>query len=267
MAERSKLENVASLAREIKERVCLPSRPIGLSVLGHADEMCDGAKRPSRRGMTSPVCLAANQVRTMGWTIGITLEDHFCVFAAAGLGHMELPEYLRNGRMGSHHTITKELGINIQENLERKCFFRPGSTRGIMLTPATEPKFLPQGVVIYGNPSQIGKIAKAVAWYTGRTVPVSAGGFGGCIVAAAAIRDKKCAIVMPCSGEKIMGHTEENDIFLACPTEDLPKIVEGMKETDFILPYPTAKYLMFEPRVPKDYPIDYQSYREHMKKR
>lgn len=252
---------VAELTREIKERACLTYKPIGLSLIKKEDEIPEGARRPSQRGLAWPVCLAENLVRTLGWTIALTMDDHFCIMAAAGLGHIELPDYLQRGGMGSHHTKTEDLGIKLQETLEA-CFFEPRSTAGIMLTPATDPMFVPQGVVIYGNPSQIGKIAKGIAWYRGEPVPASAGGNGGCIVAAwAAIKDKRPRVVLPCSGEKILGHTEENDVWLSCPVEELPDIIEGMKGTDFLLPYPTAKYLMFEPRVPKDYPLDVKTYK------
>jgi uncharacterized protein (DUF169 family) len=258
---------VMELATEIKKRVSLKSEPIGVSLIKSEDEIPKDARRPSkRRGLALPVCLAWNLVRTEGWTVALTLHEHFCTFAAAGLGHIALPEYLQEGKMGAHHTRTKETGKALQERYQRTCFFEAGSTIGIMMTPATDPMFIPQGLVIYGNPSQIGKIAKAITWFRGEPVSGSAGGIGGCIVAAASIRDKKPIIVMPSSGEKILGHTEENDIFLTCPIEMLPAIVEGLKATDYILPYPTVKYLLFEPKVPKNYPIDYLSYRSYIER-
>jgi uncharacterized protein (DUF169 family) len=257
------LVEMADLARETRDRVCLAGRPVGISLIDDPAQIPARAKRPSARGLVWPVCLAANQVRTLGWTVALTMEDQFCTFAAAGLGHIELPPYLRHGAMGRHHTKTEELGRQIQEKAEAS-FFSPGSSQGVMLTPATDPLFLPEGLFIYGNPTQIGKIAKAITWHTGETVDVSAGGFGGCIAAMAAVRARRPLIILPCSGEKIFGHTEENDIFLACPAADLPRIVEGLRRTDFIQPYPTAKYLMFEPGIPRGYPIDYQSYRKHL---
>ena len=261
MAVEFNQEKVAELAREIRERVCLSYLPIGLSFIKSEDEIPEGARRPSERGQAWPVCLAENMVRTIGWTIAMTLPDHFCIMAAAGLGHIELPAYLQRGKMGSHHTQNEELGLKIQEALEA-YFLEPDSTAGIVLTPATNPLIMPQGVVFYGNPSQIGKIAKGIAWYRGEAVPASAGGVGGCIVASYAIAvEKKPRILMPCSGEKIIGHTEENDVFLATPVEELPDIVKGMKATDFILPYPTAKFMFFEPRVPKSYPMDHKTYK------
>lgn len=252
---------VSELAKEIKERVCLTYKPIGISLLEKVDEIPSGARRPSQRGQAWPVCLAANLVRTRGWTIALTVDDNFCVLASAGLGLIELPEYLKGGGIGSHHTKSKELGIKIQDDLEKR-FIEPGSKVAIVLTPATEPALVPQGVIVYGNPSQIGKISKGIAWYRGEPVPASAGGIGGCIVAAwAAIKDRKPRVVLPCSGEKILGHTEENDLFLACPVEELPDIVEGMEATDLIFPYPTAKYMTFEPTIPKSYPLDLKTYK------
>lgn len=256
---------IQELAWELRERVSLSARPIGLSMIQDEAEIPVSAKRPSQKEMEWSVCMAANQVRNMGWTVAFTVKDHFCLFAAAGLGHLELPPYLQDGKMGSHHTRTEKLGIDIQKKFQDKHFFKPKSTTGIMLTPATDPAFVPQGLVIYGNPTQIGKIAKAITWYTGKTVPVSAGGFGGCIVAAASVRDANCQIVLPCSGEKIWGHTEENEIFLACPISVLPIIVKGLKKTDVILPYPTSKYMIFNPTITKSYPIDMGSYREYVK--
>ena len=81
------------------------------------------------------------------------------------------------------------------------------------------------------------------------------------------LKDKKPRIVLPCSGEKVMGHTEENDIFMAVPVTELPDMVKGMKATDFMLPYPTAKFMFFEPRVPKDYPIDVKTYKAWKKEK
>ena len=261
------LNDIRELSMEIKERVSLANKPIGISIIGDETEIPNRAKRPSERGMVWPVCLAANQVRTMGWTVALTLEDHFCAFAAAGLGFIELPEYLKDGEMGRHHTRTRELGVKIQEGFQKRCFFPPWTTRAVVLTPMTDPMFIPQGMIVYGSPSQIGKLSKAITWFKGEAVPVSAGGFGGCVMASAAIIEGKSAIVLPCSGEKIWGHTEENDIFLASPLKDLPRIVEGLKGTDTILPYPTAKYLMFEPKATKSYPIDMKYYKDRFKKR
>ncbi len=190
---------------------------------------------------------------------------------------------IRKGFMGKacmQHEVTilnehdEELGIHIQEKFQKRYFFDPGSTKGVMVTPATDPMFIPQGLVIYGNPSQIGKIAKGIAWYRGESVYGTAGGFGCCIVAAsAAIRHKIPKVVIPAAGEKILGHCEGNEVLIALPVKDLPEIVAGMEATDFILPYPTAKYLMFEPtRVPKGYPIDllshktYKAWREEKEK-
>jgi len=253
---------IAEIVKEIKERACLSYKPIGLSLIEKSGEIPKEARRPSERGQAWPICLAMNLVRTRGWTIALTVDDNFCILASAGLGFIELPEYLARGKVGSVHAKNEKIGIKLQNGLERH-FFEPRSKLGIILTPATEPTFTPQGVVIYGNPSQIGKISKAITWYQGKPVPASAGGIGGCIVAAwAIIEDKKPRVIVPSSGEKILGHTEENDIFLVCPSEELPVILEGMKGTDYILPYPTAKFMMFEPIVPKNYPIALKTYKD-----
>lgn len=254
-------DKVAELTREIKERVCLTYKPVGLSLIEKEDEIPEQARRPSKYGQAWPVCLAENLVRTYGWTIALTVDDNFCVVASAGLGFIELPDYLKRGGIGRSHTKAEDLGIKIQDDLEKR-FFEPGSKIGIILTPAIEPMFLPQGVVIYGTASQVGKISKGIAYYRGEPVPALAGGFGGCIVAAwTAIKDRRPRVVLPCSGEKILGHLEENDIYLACPVEELPDILDGMKATDSLLPYPTAKFMTFEPRLPKSYPIDLKTYK------
>jgi uncharacterized protein (DUF169 family) len=260
--------NMAEIAREIKERVSLPYNPIGLSLIRNEEEIPKDARRPSKRGTAWPLCLAENMVRTFGWTIALMLEDHFCIFAAAGVGHIELPEYFKEGKMGRYHTKTAELGVKLQ-NFVESCFHESESTLGIMLTPATAPLFMPEGIAFYGNPSQIGKIAKAIVWYRGEPVQVLAGGFGDCILSTwTALMDKKPRIVIPSGGEKTLGHTEENDVFLSMPVQELPDLLEGMKATDHILPYPTAKYLMFEAQAPEGYPIhliSYKTYREWKK--
>jgi uncharacterized protein (DUF169 family) len=260
--------NVAEITREIKERVSLPYKPIGLSLIRNKEEIPKGARRPSKRNTTWPLCLAENMVRTFGWTIALMLEDHFCIFAAAGVGNIELPKYLKKGIMGFYHTKTTELGVKLQDFVE-SCFHESESTLGIMLTPATEPLFMPEWLAFYGNPSQIGKLAKAIAWYRGEPVQVLAGGFGDCILSTwTALLNKKPRIIIPSAGEKILGHSEENDVFLSMPVQEMRDLLEGMKATDHILPYPTAKYLMFEAQAPEGYPIhliSHKTYREWKK--
>lgn len=248
---------VSQLVKEIKNRVSLTNKPIGISLIRDEIEIPPRAKRPSKRDMTWPMCLAENMVRVMGWTVALTLQDHFCMYSAAGLGHIELPEYLQNGAVGVNHAENTDLGLKMQREIET-AFFNPGSTKGVMLTPATDPQFLPQAVFIYGNPTQIGKIAKGIAWYRGEPVFGTAGGFGCCVMAAAsAIKEKVPRVIIPAAGAKILGHCEENEVMVAVPVDDLPEIINGMEATNFLLPYPTAKYLMFEPRrLQKGYPID-----------
>lgn len=260
--------NVAEITQEIKERVSLPHKPIGLSLIKNEAEIPKDARRPSKNNTTWPLCLAENMVRTFGWTIALMLEDHFCIFAAAGVGNIELPEYLKKGKMGTYHTKTTELGLKLQDSIEA-CFLESESTLGIMLTPATNPLFIPEWIAFYGNPSQIGKIAKGITWYRGEPVQVLAGGFGDCILSTwTALIDKKPRIVIPSGGERILGHAEENDVFLSIPLQELPDLLEGMKATDRILPYPTAKYRMFEAQAPEGYPIhllSHNTYREWKK--
>lgn len=257
-------DKVAALVSEIKERVSLTKKPIGVSLFKSLEEIPEKARRPSSRGMAWPFCLAENIVRVLGWTIALTMEDHFCIFGAAGLGHIQLPDYLRNGAIGCQHTRDPQLGKKLQNKVQA-AFFPPESTLGVLLTPATAPLFYPDAVFIYGNPSQVGKIAKGVAWTRGEPVAGTAGGFGCCLVAASsAIIEKKPAVIVPSAGEKVLGHCEENEVLIALPVEDLADVVDGMKATDFLLPYPSGKYMMFEPqKVPKGYPLDLISHKTY----
>ncbi len=246
---------VAEITRQIKDKVSLGRRPIGIARYDDPDEAPAKARIPSAKGEAWPLCLALNLVRTLGWTIALGPEDHFCMFAAAGLGHIEMPDYLGHGAIGCQHTQDDALGRKLQDWIESH-FLEPGA--GLMLTPAIQPRFEPQGVLFYGNPSQVGKIAKGVAWYQGEPVRGWAGGFGCFILGIwASLQAREPRVIIPSSGEKILGHTEENEVLLACPADDLPDVLAGMEATDRILPYPSAKFLMFEPkRFPKGYPID-----------
>lgn len=260
MAAKLDRAKVAELSKEIRERVCLSYRPIGVARVEKEEQIPEGARRP--RGEAWPLCLAENMVRTYGWTIALTADDSLCLWASAGFGFIELPDYLKDGGMGCHHTKTEEIGLKIQRGVE-DCFFKLGSAVAVVVTPADAPLIDPEGVYFYGNPTQVGKIAKGIAWYRGEPVPAVAGGLAACVIGAwAAIKDKRPRVILPCSGEKILGQTEENDIFIAVPPEELPDVVEGMKETDFILPYPNAKSMVFQPRIPKSYPIDVMRYKQ-----
>jgi uncharacterized protein (DUF169 family) len=188
------------------------------------------------------------------------------MISAALFGLMdEIPDYFSE-LMYPWHAESPEKGEEILEELLEKRSLPLGSVSSVVFGPLTRIRFMPHVAVIYGSPSQIAKIAKAAAYY-GHISRVAFLGVAACSSITTAYRSGEPVISIPCSGELILGRTEEGELSIAFPIDLLDEIVDGLDKTDFIMPYPIPKFLRYEPMVPKEYKISYEHYLEWKEKR
>ncbi len=260
------LEKVNEIGKKVKEALSLRTYPLGVKFCRSAQEaekvMAEAkARRPlTEFNIRMPVCQAINTARTYRWTLGVTLEDSWCVGGSRAMGLLdELPEYLYDDIV-KFHFKDEEAAKAVLEVAEKR-YLPLKSTYAVLVGPLERIRFEPDLCVAYGTPTQIAKIAKAFTWW-GVVPEMKFVGQAACSSISNAYLTGKPQISIPCSGEVLLGRTEEDEMSIAFPAKDLDKLLEGLEGTRFIFPYPPAKFSLYEPRVPEVYRISYKDYME-----
>lgn len=264
----SSLEKVNELGKKVREALSLRTYPLGIKFCRSAQEnekiMAEArAVRPlAAFNARMPICQVINISRTHRWTLGVTLEDSWCVGGGIAMGLLdEYPEYLvTDVQYIKLHFKDAEAAKAVLEIAEKR-HLPLKSTYAVLVGPLERIKFEPDVCVIYGTPAQIAKVSKAFTWW-GIVPEMKFIGQAACSSISNAYLTGKPQISIPCSGEVLLGRTEEDEMSIAFPAEGLDKIPSGLEGTNFIFPYPPAKFSLYEPKIPEVYRITYKDYME-----
>jgi uncharacterized protein (DUF169 family) len=266
-------EKINEIGKSIRGSLSLRTYPLGIKFCKSAEETEKAiAEAKARRPLTAfnvrmSVCQVVNIARTHRWTLGMTFEDSWCIGGSLAMGLLdELPEYLYTDvQYVKFHFKDAEAAKAVLEVLEKR-YLPLKSSYAVLVGPLERIKFDPDVCLIYGTPTQIAKIAKAFTWW-GIVPEMKFVGQAACSSISNAYLTGKPQISIPCSGEVLLGRTEEDEISIAFPIKDLDKLLSGLEGTNFIFPYPPAKFSLYEPRVPEVYRISYKDYMEWKAKR
>jgi uncharacterized protein (DUF169 family) len=255
------VDELRVFGREVKARLGLRTYPIGIKF---CIEPCDlsGFKRPRDFGVHMAVCQVINISRVYGWPMAFTLDDMFCIGGAYLFGLVpEYPKFLEESP--DWHTSSADAKKYIQQKyLERAL--PQGSTKAVLVAPLEKITFMPDVIDIYGTPTQISAIAKALIWH-GIFPETGFIGLSSCSFITNAHKTRKPQINLPSSGEVAWGRTEEDEISMIIPVEHVDKILSGLDGISRIYPYPVPKFAFYEPRPPRGYKITYKDYEEWKK--
>lgn len=248
------LEEYAAKGAELKDKISL-QRLVGLKLCKSVDEIPAKARRPMRDfKYHMSICQAINQARTAGFTIGLALEDNFCMPGASAFGLTEF-----SYSFYPHHVKDKDIGDKLNAIFtERASLIPKGIYQAIVVSPLDRLQIVPDVIIAYGVPGQVGRIAKAFTWW-GDTVSALYFGGAGCTAIVVSFAEQKPILCIPAGGEKIFAGTNDYEMDIVFPAARLNDVLEGFKETQRMLPYPTVcTTLMNEPTVPEDYHITYK---------
>lgn len=239
---------------ELKNSLSL-QRLVGLKFCKSIDEIPPKARRPLRDFKYHMcICQAINQARTVGFTIGLDLEDNFCLAGASVFG---LTEFAYS--FYPQHVRDQEAACNVDAIFrERDDLLPKGIYKAIVVSPFDRLQIEPDIILAYGTPGQVGRIGKSFTWY-GDTVSALYFGGLGCSAIVLAFVQQKPIMCIPAGGEKVLAGTNDNEMSIVFPAARLDDVLVGFKGTQRMLPFPTiCSTLMNEPSVPEDYHITYR---------
>jgi uncharacterized protein (DUF169 family) len=212
------------------------------------------AKRPGRDlGVRFANCQGISMVRRYGWTIALAPEDSSCGPGMLALGFGREPAFSREGHLcQGMYTETAEAGARSEAAVDRLA---DGKFHVLLAAPLERCEFQPHLVCVYGTPAQIMRLVQAALWKRGGKLTSSFGGRIDCAeIIGTTMKTGECQVILPCSGDRIFGQTQDHEMAFTIPLDRLDEICEGLRGTHRGgIRYPITSFLEYEGKLPPAY--------------
>jgi MtaA/CmuA family methyltransferase len=246
--------DVKTADRELQTYIRPQTFPVAVRMLKPGEPIPDKARRPARDfKKLSMNCQVIDMARRYGWMIALTREDHICSLGIAALG-FERPNHLLNSGTlcEGMYTETKTAGERSEAAVDR---FAPGEYHALLVAPLDRAPFEPHFVCIYANPAQVMRLTQAALWKRGGKLTSSFGGRIDCSeIIVTTMRTDEPQVILPCSGDRIFGQTQDHEMAFTIPWSKMEEIVEGLRGTHAGgIRYPITQFMEYEAKLPPRY--------------
>ena len=202
-------------------------------------------------------CQGVGIVRRYGWKVAFRFEDNACPMFVVYFGLRKTPKIVAEGEMCYPiFTETKALGALAEATLAR---MPAGEIGTIFMEPLDEnPSFEPDLILVYGNASQMTKLIAAANYRKGKGIeggPFTARGACSSSIVKPFLT-KEFRINIPGGGERLSGHTADDELVFSIPNRRIGDMIFGLEATNR---YGTARYpthfkgMQIEPTFPEKY--------------
>lgn len=228
--------------------------PVAIKLAKEGQQIDQKTKSPLKNiGNRLAVCQGMTLVRTLGWTLVFSKEDHACPLAKIFLGHTKPASFLKGTIAGPYQD--QEACARIMEQSYPR--WPVDSVREIWMSPLSKCRFSPDVVIVYGSPAQILYLIQAANFREGKGIHSSSTGRLGCATwIAGVIKSDECTYMIPGPGERVFAGTQDHEMSFAVPPSKFQNLMDGLeyirKRRAFRFPVPNMA-IMSEPRIPKNY--------------
>ncbi len=230
--------DVKTADRELQLYIRPQTFPVAIRMLRPGEEIPEKARRPARDfKKLSMNCQVIDMARRYGWMIALTREDHICSLGIAALG-FEKPTHLHNSGTlcEGMYTETKSAGQRSEAAVDK---FAPGEYSTLLVAPLDRTTFEPHLVCIYANPAQVMRLTQAIDCSE---------------IIVTTMRTDQPQVILPCSGDRIFGQTQDHEMAFTIPWSQIEEILEGLKGTHAGgIRYPITQFMEYEAKLPPKY--------------
>ena len=246
--------DVKTADRELQFYIRPQTFPVAIRMLAAGEEIPERAKRPARDfKKLSMNCQVIDMARRYGWTIALTREDHICSLGIAAMGFEKVTHLHNSGTLcEGMYTETKEAGRRSEAAVDS---FGAGEYAALLVAPLERATFEPHLVCIYANPAQVMRLTQAALWKRGGKLTSSFGGRIDCSeIIVTTMRTDRPQLILPCSGDRIFGQTQDHEMAFTIPWSQMDEILEGLRGThDGGIRYPITQFMEYEAKLPPKY--------------
>ncbi|UCG89947.1 MAG: DUF169 domain-containing protein [Candidatus Heimdallarchaeota archaeon] len=241
------MENWMNIGKTFEELLRPQTYPLAVKFMKDESEFPERTRRPEQK---IAICQALTLSRKFGWTMGITEEDCGCPGASLTYGwtspvdESSLAQFFQMAGYAADETGTQR----IVDNLDR---LEPGKYGGVVVSPLTRTKIVPDVILIYGNPAQIMRLLQGRMYKEGEKLKSELAGIMASCTAGIirTFNTGECQVVVPGNGDRVFAGTNDSELLFTIPATKAEDIIEGMKAQRFAK-YPIPVSLQLPPPFP-----------------
>jgi uncharacterized protein (DUF169 family) len=243
------LETYKEYGKKIEEYVRPVTFPLAIKLIKDESEIPKKAKTPSKDlDLQNFVCQNFRMARSYGWTIAITEEDIVCKLARVVYGWDNPDEVAKWGHQFNVGLYAKDLKTS--QKLDECLYTFSGEYIGLVISPLTRTKIIPDIVQIYCNPAQSMRFIQGYLYMKGGVMNFTAAGrIGSCHEGVIKpIQTNEPQLIILGNGDRVWGGAEDNEVLFSIPKNKLNLIIKGLEAThEAGLRYPIPKYMNYSP--------------------
>jgi uncharacterized protein (DUF169 family) len=246
--------DVKTFAREIETHIRPATFPVAAKLLRADEPVPEKARRPYRdMKVQIAICQAVAMARRYGWTLAVGEEDLNCVLTKTVFGFSPLTGHFTSGHLACGMYVENlEAGARTEAATERVAH---GKFKHLLVAPVARAEFVPDAIVIYGNPAQVMRLVTGALWKRGGAITSSFTGRVDCSdEILRPMLSGEYQVILPCYGDRVFGHTEDHEMAFSLPGARMEELVEGLSGTHKGgIRYPIPAFLRFTPQYPEHY--------------
>ena len=244
------LEKYWNYGTKFEEYLRPATFPIAIKLIKNENEIPLNSRRPKRDlKIQNFICQNFLMVRRYGWTIAITEEDCICRLARAVYGWDPLSDEMAEwGHKFNIGLYAKD--IETSKKFQTYLYLFSNEYKGLVISPLTRTKVVPDVVQIYCMPAQAMRLTQAYLYMEGGMLEFTdAGRVGSCHIGIIkTIQTDKPQLVILGNGDRVWGGAEDYEVMYSIPRSKLDLIIEGLEATHRAgLRYPIPKYMNYKP--------------------
>ncbi len=239
---------------ELAEYIRPQTFPLAIRMLKVGESLPEKFRMPLRDFKNRyATCQDIGLSRRYGWNLALTKEDMNCSPGILILGFDKVLRFYTEGNLcEGMYTETAEAGQRSEAAVDK---FEMGKYHAILIAPLDRATFIPDLIVIYGNPAQVMRLVQGGLWKQGGKLTSSFSGRIDCAdIIVTPIKTGECQVILPCSGDRIFGQTQDHEMAFSIPYARIEEVLEGLKGTHKGgIRYPVTSYLDYEAKFPPKY--------------
>ena len=224
--------------------------PLAIKLIKTKDEIPPDSKSPKEKlKLQNFLCQNFTISRRYGFTISVMQDDCVCKLARSVYGwdviNKKMAEWGNKFNIGLY---AKDLETS--KKFQDYTYMFNNEYKGLIISPLTRTKIIPDVVQIYCLPSQAMRLTQAYLYMEGGMLEFTdAGRIGSCHIGVIkTFQTDKPQLVILGNGDRIWGGVEDHEVMYSIPRSKLDMIIEGLETTHRAgLRYPIPKYMNYKP--------------------
>jgi len=248
------MPDLKAFAQEIQTYIKPTTPPLAIKLLTSEGEIPAKTKRPKKDFQKRfAICQAVGMARRTGLLLALGREDIPCPPSQVVLGFEKALPFFKDGNLcEGMYTSTKEAGKRTESSVP---VFEYGRYQYVLIGPAGRASYEPDIILIYGDSAQIMRLVQAALFEEGGSLTSNFMGRFDCAdYTAGVLNSGKCQVILPCSGDRAFGLTQDFEMAFAIPYSQIDKIINGLQETHKGgVRYPIPFFMNWEATFPPKY--------------